>query len=119
MKHLESIKHILSKGDKKALRHASIKRHQESLKNIKDEIDDIFVDLLDDYSELEFSFKYDSLYKWIISNNEELGEYESKNYLYKMKDTLETIKGRLSDIGVECNYVLKDRKIIITISKSN
>ncbi len=91
MKHLkkfEAVRHILK-------RHVAKKHHNGSLINDREDIDDIFVDLLEEYPELKFKLKYETLFKWTFINSEELGEYESKNYLYKMTDTLETIKGRL------------------------
>lgn len=97
--------------------------HPISLLDVKSDIEYIFVDLLEEYPELKFELKVDSPYKWkYITTVKDLGEYESKNYLHKMSGTLETIKGRLFDIDIICNYLLQRSKynypeIVINICK--
>lgn len=93
----------------------SIKRYTQDIRDMKNDIDDIFVYLLEDYSELNFKFTNTSRNSYIVYNVSELGEYESKNYLHRMTDELETIKDRLSDIGISCNWILDKRRIVITL----
>lgn len=77
------------------------------LPQLEDEINDILLEIEEDFQELKWSMKKTDYANWTFNTTEDLGEYEARNYFHKMTNHIVAIKGRLLDIGIKSDCLLK------------
>jgi hypothetical protein len=77
------------------------------LKKLKIEINEILLDIQDDFNELKWEMEEDNLLSWKFKSSSIKGIQKSRQMMKLVSEYFPEIKGRLSDIGIKSEISLR------------